>query len=498
MGSEHVQLLRRPLPPKTLQPILKSSLKKTEVLDAVMESISSRVRYSMEGSGWSFHDDTSPLDFDPQLSHVSPTPVSIQSALRPSMSPTITSSFPFRPQRTLRRSLLLELLSDHPRYTQPPPYLSSNHLQKPAQPVLEFTQPDQVLNTMIRSQHTYRKLVDLFLYELHSGQQDQVTNQIFSWEDLPQAQRRFPQIIYELVAQVRMELQARIESRRSTEKSLIQTQQNSVEPWTENKSQTEPINLHLYPVNEVMSCFPVKFFQGSCRSSSPFLAAAECVMISLTELAIIECLTKHGTSLNLKAHFISQLPDLFLLRQNLLYLNLSFNSFTVFPVEVCELARLEVLKLRDNPIEEIPADIQKLLNLKTLIISFCKIRSLPSQLYHLTSLQHLDVSYNLISSLSSEIKNLRSLQYLSVEGNQVEALPVGVVYLRVGVCECCGGVLFGPGLKLIHPVQDLFGLRSVPILFQSCSTSCFSTFRNQPHLLTQTLLTRKTTNKQQL
>ncbi|XP_072542772.1 uncharacterized protein [Salminus brasiliensis] len=528
MASDHVQLLRRPLPPKKLQPILKPLLQ-TDVLGAAEEPI------------------LSPWDFDPQLPRAAPTPLSLLSPVPPAMSPTITNSFPFRPRRTFHQSRLLDLLCDHPRYAQPPPCFSLNDFQESAQSVLELTRPDHLLNTMVQSHCNYRKLVDLFLSELHSGHQSQVANQTLSWEELPQAKRRIPQIICELVVQVRMELQARMECVwRSADNPLFQTERNSVELWTQDKTRAEHTHPNLYPENEVMSFFPVKYFQGFCRSSSPFQPAAECVTITLAELAVLECLTQRGTALKLKAHFIAQLPDLSPLHQSLLYLNLSFNDFTVFPVEVCELARLEVLKLRDNPIEEIPPEIEKLLNLKTLIISFCKIKVLPSQFYHLASLQHLDASHNLISSLSNEIKNLRSLQYLNVEGNQLEALPGGILCVslselrlggnythpllwilnstnsppslthsaaralalthpqeqysslppaaqlalsRAGVCECCGGPLFGPGLKLIHPVQGLFGLSSVPILFRSCSASCYSSDRNQTHTLTQALLT---------
>lgn len=132
-------------------------------------------------------------------------------------------------------------------------------------------------------------------------------------------------------------------------------------------------------------------FQGSCRSHSPSLAP-----VSPSERAVVECLKKGGATLNLK---------------------------------VCELTKLEVLKLRDNPIEEIPAEIQKLINLKMLVVSFCKLTALPSKLYQLPSLQHLDVSHNLIGQLSNSISNLRSLRYLNIEGNQLAALPAGLLRL---------------------------------------------------------------------
>ncbi|KAL7881240.1 hypothetical protein AOLI_G00080880 [Acnodon oligacanthus] len=543
MASEHIKLLRRPLPPKKLQPIRKS-LAKTVLSDAMMESVPLGIRKSTEGNDWSSRDD--PLwDSDLELSRTAPTPLSVRSPTPPATLPEITYSFPSRPWRTFSQSRLLDLLKDHPRYARPPPCFVLNDFLESAR---ELAQPGQCLRKEVLSHCSYKKLVDLFISELHSGHQREVANLILSWEKLPQAKHRIPQNICELVALVQMELQAqKVCVRLGVDQHLYQTEENSVELWTPGKTQAEHIQHSMCPVNElILSSFPIKHFQGSCRSSSPFQPAAECVMISASELAILECLMLRNTALSLKAHFITRVPDLSPLIQSLLYLNLSFNNFTVFPVEVCELPRLEVLKLRDNPIEEIPAEIEKLLNLKTLVISFCKITTLPSQLYRLPALRHLDVSHNLISSLSDEIKNLRLLQYVNIEGNQLEGLPVGILGLsvselrlggnythpllwtinsvnsppsllhaaahslafiqpeqrystlptaarlvlsRAGVCECCGGPRFGPGLKLIHPVYGLFGLSSVPILFLSCSASCYSRFRKQSHTLTQHLHT---------
>ncbi|KAI4898147.1 hypothetical protein NFI96_023059, partial [Prochilodus magdalenae] len=410
----------------------RSSLRSTGV-----ESGPSVVHKGTEGWEWSCHD-TSLWNFEPESPHVTPIPLSARSPT-PLATPTeITNSFPFRPRRTFSRSLLLDLLKDHPRFAQPPPCFLLNDFLESAH---EWDQPEQLLRKAVLSHCNYKKLVDLFLSELHSGRQRDVANQILNLEDLPQVMHRIPQrqIMCEQAALVRRERQAQMVCVwHSADEPLSRIEQNSVELWMPDKSEAKHLKHDICPVNQViLSTFPVKHFQGFCRSSSPFQPAAECVMIALSELAVRECLEQCSTALSLKAHFIAQLPDLSPLAQSLLYLNLSFNNFSAFPVEVCELAQLEVLKLRDNPIEEIPAEIKKLLNLKTLVLSFCKITTLPSQLYHLPSLQHLDVSHNLISSLNSEIKNLRSLKYANFEGNQLEGLPVGILSvplseLRVG------------------------------------------------------------------
>lgn len=51
--------------------------------------------------------------------------------------------------------------------------------------------------------------------------------------------------------------------------------------------------------------------------------------VTPTQLAIVDSLLQNGTSLNLKGHFLEQLPDMDSLKRTLLYFNISFNNFTV-------------------------------------------------------------------------------------------------------------------------------------------------------------------------
>lgn len=81
---------------------------------------------------------------------------------------------------------------------------------------------------------------------------------------------------------------------------------NSTTQLLPNNIVSDPLSLSPLPslhasVEElILRSAPVKHFQGSCRASSPFRPAAECVRITLTELAILDCLTQRGTALNLK------------------------------------------------------------------------------------------------------------------------------------------------------------------------------------------------------
>lgn len=280
-----------------------------------------------------------------------------------------------------------------------------------------------------------------------------------------------------------------------------------------------------------------RYFQGSRRSNSPFTSEAVEGMISPSELAILDTLISGGSALSLKAHFISEMPDIEPLMKTITYLNLSFNDFRTVPYEVLEIENLTVLKLRNNPIREIPTEISKLRNLKTLVFSFCLVSTLPVGLFSLRKLEHLDMAYNRLSFIPSEVRQLKRLRELNVEGNQLPAMPVGLLklqhlkhvrvrnnfmhplfwkdnarnepqsltYMAILVlkqyqlenmchgkvpkplqdlidspskCDCCGGPLYGSGLRMIRPIARIFGIRNLPFMFRSCSPDCFQKFHN--------------------
>ncbi|XP_016305054.1 leucine-rich repeat-containing protein 63 [Sinocyclocheilus anshuiensis] len=395
------------------------------------------------------------------------------------------------------------------------------------------------LRRTVLSRCNYRKLLRLFLSELHCGGQDAVANQTLSCEGLPPPTRRIPrrQIICELAAMVQMEARAQNSFRSKSGVCRASEDQSVDQQWMTVERRTEHTQHVAYTAHEVLlNAVTSKHFQNSRRSRSPFRRAGEQDVISASELAVLDCVTRGGTRLSFKAHFICDLPDVSSLTERLQYLNMSFNHLTHVPQEVCDLHQLRVLKMRNNPIKELPAQISKLHKLQTLVVSFCKITQLPEQLYSLPCLQHLDVSYNLLRSLSSDIRHLRSLRSLNVEGNQLVALPAGLLRVSVselrmsgnythvllwsenscnspqtllhtaahtlahthtqqrythllpatrvilnsaGVCDACRGPMFGAGLKLIRPAHGVFGLPSVPVMFCCCSPACLHRFRKQ-------------------
>jgi len=288
---------------------------------------------------------------------------------------------------------------------------------------------------------------------------------------------------------------------------------------------------------------PPLFFQGelSARSPSPFEIESD-QAISPVELAVLQCIRLGGTKLILKAHFIDQLPDMSQISTSLAHINLSFNNFESIPEELLEIPNLEILKLRNNPIRVIPEGISQLTKLRNFVLSFCRLTSLPQSLFQLSNLEKLDISYNEIAFIPEELSNLRSLEVLNLEGNRLASLPSGIVLLSlrslnvantfthhlfwrsvappqpqnlveicatvlakqgrlldiepqdtklknmfaaVSSCGYCRGPKFGRGLPVIKPLEELFGVKNLPILFYVCSQDCRSNLaRSTEYLLT--------------
>ncbi|XP_007889934.1 leucine-rich repeat-containing protein 63 isoform X1 [Callorhinchus milii] len=173
-------------------------------------------------------------------------------------------------------------------------------------------------------------------------------------------------------------------------------------------------------------------------------------------------------------------------------------------------------------------------------MSFCLVSTLPLGIFLLLELESLNFAYNSISIIPNEIRNLRKLQFLNAEGNELFALPQGLLKLhlkqirlegnflhpllwkensqnkpqklshlaarvftrnnlqqhytdipkdiqnilnRATVCDCCGGPMYGSGLRIIRPCRKIFGIENLPFLFHSCSPSCKAHFMMQTESL---------------
>jgi hypothetical protein len=99
--------------------------------------------------------------------------------------------------------------------------------------------------------------------------------------------------------------------------------------------------------------------------------------ITITQLAVVDSLLRNGISLSLKGHFIAKLPDITSLRRTLIYINLSFNQFSEFPLELTKIYQMEAIKLRNNPLKYLPDKFSNLQCLKMITLSYCKFEKIP-------------------------------------------------------------------------------------------------------------------------
>lgn len=396
--------------------------------------------------------------------------------------------------------------------------------------------PRNDLKSAILSRANYKKLTMLLQQELMNDQTSVKTVDVSQQAEIVTQQRRVPKT--QLIVQMKSIVQDRLRQLGLTSPGKFDNRKTDVDQlWEEiqhigdsegvgRKSQLALFNKATSAVFQAHHKRPGSAFDGENTES----------IITPSELSILNCLMEGGYVLSLKAHFIPQLPELSPLSTTLVYLNLSFNEFVEFPREVLFCRDLQVLKLRNNPLKEVPQDISKLKKLRTLILSFCCLTALPVSVFTLTRLEFFDVSFNKLTSLASEIKNLEKLRFLNVEGNELTGLPCGLLKLnlfRIRVrnnymnplfwkesskndpqrlvdlclltlktkvtkddpdkmmdfphdvfrainsfkpCDCCSGPRFGPGLKIIRPCTEIWGMRRLPFIFQSCSPPCYSDF----------------------
>ncbi|XP_052782567.1 leucine-rich repeat-containing protein 63-like [Mya arenaria] len=456
-------------------------------------------------------------------------------------------------------------LVDDIRFYRPPAFTLENFVIKLAD-IRGI--PLKKVRSMVYSQANYKKLTKMIADEFINPTNHEIHLQHLTPEgqEIPAAEPRIPQrqLLIEMASMIKLHVRSIMNTEvksviralpkytpgqtvgQAPHTEIILVEDDTVEITSQNQVVKQETEL---PASDAMfHSARTKYFQGSGRSQSPF-RSQEDGMITPSEVAILDSLIQGGRALSLKAHFITEMPDISPLVRNLVYLNLSFNDFTTFPAPVLEISQLEILKLRNNPLTDLPADIHRLKNLRTLVVSFCLIQSLPIRLFTLEHLEFLDVSYNRITFIQNEISQLQSLRELNMEGNQLSAMPSGALRLdldRLNVknnfmhplfwqenthnepqrladmtlltiaksdlgqhpgmlpesiqrlfanrvqCDCCSGFRFGPGLRIIRPVTQLFGIKNLPFMFHACSPKCLRDFRSSKDTLSDILYGKET------
>ena len=66
----------------------------------------------------------------------------------------------------------------------------------------------------------------------------------------------------------------------------------------------------------------------------------------------------------------------------------------------------------------------------------------------------------------------------------INYLSLSFVIYSPGICDCCDGAVFGPGVRIIKTVEEIFGVKSIPIIFTVCTHTCRRAFKKNPDAVT--------------
>lgn len=168
--------------------------------------------------------------------------------------------------------------------------------------------------------------------------------------------------------------------------------------------------------------------------------------------------------LHLAGRRVSQL-DISLLKPSLVTVDLSFNSLSGFPEELCSLPNIEFLDLRRNRIAEIPGSIANLTRLIHLQLDENCLTQIPQGVLHpLKSLVKLGLSQNLLDYFP-DIQGLHpsqggSLLFVFISHNPVSYMrvlsPLSTESMALPPCDHLEGVEKHPDRIIPHNAPWLF------------------------------------------
>jgi len=126
---------------------------------------------------------------------------------------------------------------------------------------------------------------------------------------------------------------------------------------------------------------------------------------------------------NLGSNQLSSIPLEFGTLSTIKTLWLDDNQLDTFPICLCSIPGLEVLRLTGNNITSIPQSVAVLINLVTLALDNNNITEFPTGILHLPRLEHLWLRQNKLAILPENVDELTKLKTLSVSSNLLEVLP---------------------------------------------------------------------------
>lgn len=114
--------------------------------------------------------------------------------------------------------------------------------------------------------------------------------------------------------------------------------------------------------------------------------------------------TKLDISCNRLRNLSSSVSRLF---SNLIFLDISANRLTEFPLELCSLHRLRILHAKHNRVKSLPGGFGGLVGLKELNLAGNGFEHFPLQLCGLEGLEYLHLGSNHIRSITPLIRGLQ-------------------------------------------------------------------------------------------
>ncbi|CAF1014951.1 unnamed protein product [Didymodactylos carnosus] len=575
-----MKLLRRPLRPH-LKPLLLTDLNRKDVLSPLSSVSSSSTspepsdRVNTQFIANSFFD-TDENQMEKGLGAGGVTPFQSEQILADNdmneeeASTTTTSSATTTPIKTVRRKVLkpreytqfslhnrqssnLRTLNRTPKITGPPPLLSrktrsfndtkikyecltyDDYYEKEN----DFTFNDFILHSAlpahqpctleraILSRYTYKQICEMIAEKIWLEQGGKGTIHVQTLQpNIQPFQNRVP--MHQLVTEMALILKDHMSELLGSQKLKMGIR--TLPTWKRREGAHTEILLYEKDVNETKSISQDSNVSLNMKRDTG------------AEIAVLDCLIKKGTHLDLRAFALEILPDISLMYSTLIAADLAYNCFASVPKEILVCTKLEHLYLKHNPIQTIPQQLQSLQSLLYLDLSFCDLRQLSDSLFTLINLRHLDVSYNRLTKIPGAISNLKNMRQFACDGNEITYFPSSLIrmdelrlitakntYLlpqlwnqecstkpqkltelstvqlckinwkrmlhkipdgaksslfNAQPCDTCEQLRIGNGFRSVITFQNLFGIKVLPLLFISCTSNCMKTLLDSKATLT--------------
>lgn len=141
--------------------------------------------------------------------------------------------------------------------------------------------------------------------------------------------------------------------------------------------------------------------------------------LEITNLKKLEILDGDGNDFEV-------LPDEIGNFKNLLRLNLNFVNLKYLPATLGLCESLEEIKIHENYVQQLPSTIGLLRKLRVLVAHDNCIQSLPDELASCCSLTHLNLANNQLTRLPENIGHLKQIKSLNLIGNFLMYLPISL------------------------------------------------------------------------